>query len=46
MSASAKEIDEHNKEWSELMLHMYRRRELIDNEIRRRESENGEKCPT
>lgn len=39
MAASAKEIDECNKEWSELMLHMLRRRELIDNEIKRRECE-------
>ena len=53
MSASAKEIDECHKEWSELMLHMYRRRDLIDNEIRRIEYNVvpriiiGEpKCPT
>lgn len=39
MSASAKEIGECHKEWSELMLHMLRRRELIDNEIKRRECE-------
>lgn len=39
MSASAIEIDMCHKEWSELMLHMRRRRELIDNEIRRRECE-------
>lgn len=39
MSASAIEIDECHKEWSEFMLHMFRRRELIDNEIKRRECE-------